>query len=96
MTAPIDLSVTTLDEIVLAISELGFRRERGELSWPELEPEYKALKAMLRQRTALFHGHADDDVYTLAALLILDGMVAQHQCDLRLAARARPPFGNRG
>jgi hypothetical protein len=84
---PTAVTITTLDEIALAISELGFRRETGELSWPELEPEHTALKAILRQHVALLH--AGVDPCDLAALLILDGMVAQHLCDLRLASQSQ-------
>lgn len=102
---PIVVTATMLDEIASAISELDFRRELGELSWPELEPEHKALKAMLRQRVELLRNRPGirpweqsltetGDICDLAALLILDGMVAQHLHDLRVASQSQPPFGN--
>jgi len=86
-------TVTTLDEIAEAISELNFRRQRGELAWPELDSEQTALTELFRRRV-----EGDDSVDStflcgLVAMLILEGMVAQHQHDLRLAAQSLPPFG---
>jgi hypothetical protein len=86
------LTDTTLDEIATAISELSFRRNRGQLCWPELGPERKVLKDLFQRRAALIRGSKIVDVYDLGAMLILDAMVAQHQHDLRLAAQAKPPF----
>ena len=75
-----------------AISELRFQRDLGELSWPHPEPELKALKALVQQRVALIGKHDIDTLADLAALLIVEGMVAQHLRDLRLAALRQSPF----
>jgi hypothetical protein len=85
-------TATTLDEIAWAISELGFRREVGEMTWPHLEPEYKTLRFLIRQRAELGR-FSYEEMFDLAALLVLDGMVAQYLRDLKLAARQQPPFG---
>jgi hypothetical protein len=82
---------TMLDEIAWAISELGFHRQLGELAWPVLEPETKALKDLIWKRVAFIENPVDFCEFT--ALLILEGMVAQHLHDLRLALQSQPPFG---
>jgi hypothetical protein len=89
---PIVVTSTTLDEIARAISELGFRREVNELSWPELEPEQRTLRNLFRQRAVLTGNRANDDLCDLAALLILDAMVAQQLHDLRLFQKSQRPF----
>ena len=88
---PISPDVTLLDEIAMAINVRGFRREPGECSWPYLKPEMKALADLIQQRA----GKGDTFPKTMigfAALLVIDGMVAQNLCDLRLAAQSLPPF----
>jgi hypothetical protein len=92
---PIAVTATMLDEFALAVSELGSRREVGELRWPELGPEQKVLKDLFRQRIALIPGAASADVCNLAAFLTLDAMIAQHLHDLKLASRAQAKFGGR-
>jgi hypothetical protein len=82
---------TTLDEIARAINDLGFRREVGELRWPHLEPEHKALKYLIRQRAELGR-FSYEEMLDFTALLILEGMVAQNLCDLRFATQSQPPF----
>jgi hypothetical protein len=84
-------AVTLLDEIAMAINERGFRREPGEASWPHLEPEMKALMDLIRRRAEQENATAEV-IFGFAALLVIDGMVAQNLCDLRLAARSLPPF----
>jgi hypothetical protein len=86
------MTATTLDEIARAIGGLSFRRVIGELAWPHLEPEMKVLKTLLQQRVALIKNLSADQFYDLAAVFILDAMVAQHLHDLRLAAQFQPPF----
>ena len=78
------VAATTLNEIARAISELGFRRQPGELAWPHLEPEMKTLAELVRRCAERMTARGGDDFYTLAALLILDGMVAQHLHELRV------------
>jgi hypothetical protein len=90
---PITVTALTLDEIAIAISELGFRREVGELCWPELAPEQTVLSDLFRQRLMLIPGITTNEICNLAALLVLDAMVAQHLHDLRLAMRVQAPFG---
>ena len=88
---PLSPDVTLLDEIAMAINERGFRREPSEASWPYLKPEMKALADLIQQRA----GKGDTSPKTMigfAALLVIDGMVAQNLCDLRLAAQSLPPF----
>jgi hypothetical protein len=89
----ITITASTFDELARAIHELGFRREDGELVWPHLEPETKALTPLFRDRVALAGAQASDLVCELAALLILEAMVAMHLYDLKLAQRSQPPFG---
>jgi len=88
---PVSADVTLLDEIAMAINERDFRREPGECSWPYLKPEMKALVDLIRQ-----HAEKDDaspeTMIGFAALLVIDGMVAQNLCDLRLAKQSLPPF----
>jgi hypothetical protein len=84
-------AVTLLDEIAMAINERGFRREAGEASWPHLEPEMKALMNLIWQR-AEQRDDSPEFIVGFAALLVIDGMVAQNLCDLRLAAQSLPPF----
>ena len=88
---PISPDVTLLDEIAMAINERGFRREPGECSWPYLEPEMKAL-ANLIQRRAEKGDTFPKTMIGFAVMLVIDGMVAQNLCDLRLAKRSLPPF----
>jgi hypothetical protein len=83
---------TMLDEIAWAISELGFHRQLGELAWPDLEPETKTLKDLIWKRVASIENLTAIDFCELTALLILEGMVAQHLHDLRLALQSQPPF----
>jgi hypothetical protein len=88
-------AVTTLDEIAMAINERGFRRAPGEDAAPYLKPEMGALVSLMRQRV----GHDDVSVEIMlgvAALLVIEAMVAQNLCDLRLAAQALPPFAGDG
>ena len=87
------VTTRTLDEIAQAISELGFQRDLGEPSWPHPLKALKALKALVQQRIALIGKHDIDTLADLAALLIVEGMVAQHLRDLRLAALRQSPFG---
>jgi hypothetical protein len=89
---PLSPDVTLLDEIAMAINERGFRREPSECSWPYLKPEMKALANMIRQRAE--KGDTSPEIMIgFAALLVIEGMVAQNLCDLRLATQALPPFG---
>jgi hypothetical protein len=88
---PLSPDVTLLDEIAMAINKRGFRREPSECSWPYLEPEMKALANMIRQRAEKGDASLMID---FAALLVIDGMVAQNLCDLRLAKQSLPPFDN--
>jgi hypothetical protein len=84
-------AVTTLDEIAMAINERGFRRGIGEAAWPHLEPETKALVDLIRQRAE--KGNWTPEIaISFAALLVIEGMVAQNLCDLRLAKQSLPPF----
>jgi hypothetical protein len=88
---PLSPDVTLLDEIAMAINERGFRREPGECSWPYLKPEMKALVDLIQQH-AKEGDTSPKTMIDFTAMLILDGMVAQNLCDLRLAARSLPPF----
>jgi hypothetical protein len=90
-TANVVATAATLDEIARAINELGFRREANELTWPHLEPEHKTLRRLIQQRAELGR-FSYEDMFDFAALLILEGMIAQNLCDLRLAAQLQPPF----
>ena len=90
MTDLITITTTTFDELARAVHELGFRRQDGELSWPHLEPEMKALTPLFRDRVTFAGEHASNLVCELAALLILEAMVAMH---LPLAHQSQPPFG---
>jgi hypothetical protein len=92
MTDLTTITATTLDEIAKAICELGFRRNVGEQCWPELKPEHDTLIDLLRQHFARLK---DNDHPGMAALLILDAMIAMHMHDLRLASAFQPPFGRR-
>jgi hypothetical protein len=85
---PIAVTAATLDEIARAIGELSFQRE-FDGAWPELEPETKALVNLFHERVALMGRHVDNLVCELAALLMLEAMVAQHLHD----SRSQPPFG---
>jgi hypothetical protein len=78
-----------LGEIAKAICELGFRRNVGEQCWPELKPEHDTLIDLLRQH---FGRLKDNDHPGMAALLILDAMIAMHMHDLWLASTFQPPF----
>jgi hypothetical protein len=89
----ITITATTFDELAQAIHELGFRRQDDELSWPHLEPEMKALTPLFRERATLAGECASNLVCELAALLILEAMVAMHLYDLKLAQQSQPPFG---
>jgi hypothetical protein len=75
----------------MAINERGFRREPGECSWPYLKPEMNALVDLIQQR-AEKGDTSPETMIGFAALLVIDGMVAQNLCDLRLAAQSLPPF----
>jgi|AmaraimetFIIA100_FD_contig_81_1623827_length_1119_multi_2_in_0_out_0_2 hypothetical protein len=85
---PIAVAFTMLDEVARAIDELGFKRAPGELRWPDLEPERKALKNLIQQYAELILGGSlsREDVFELAALFVLDGMVAQYSHDCRSGA----------
>jgi hypothetical protein len=89
---PNAVTETTLGEIARAICELGFRREIDELIWPNLEPETEALTNLFCERVALMGQRVDNLVCKLAAVLMLDAMVAQHMHDLRLASQSQSPF----
>jgi hypothetical protein len=87
------ITTTTLSEIARAISEYKSQHWAGELCWPHLEPEWKVLNDLFRRRAEQAFGtRVNNDVCDLAAILILDGMVAQHRYDLRLFAQSLPPF----
>ena len=88
---PVSADVTLLDEIAMAINERDFRREPGECSWPYLKPEMKALVDLILRR-AEKDSASPETMIGFAALLVIDGMVAQNLCDLRLAKRSLPPF----
>jgi hypothetical protein len=88
----ITVTATTFDELARAIHELGFRRQDGELSWPHLEPETKALAPLFRDRATFAGERASNLICELAALLILEAMVAMHMYDLKLACQDQPPF----
>ena len=86
-----DPSITVLDEIAMVINEHGFRREPGEGSYPWLKPEMKAVADLIRQRAA--QGDWTPEIMIgYAATLVIDAMVSQNLCDLRLAAHSLPPF----
>ena len=88
---PLSPDVTLLDEIAMAINERGFRREPSECSWPYLQPEMKALVDLILRR-AEKDSASPETMIGFAALLVIDGMVAQNLCDLRLAKCSLPPF----
>ena len=88
---PLSPDVTLLDEIAMAINERGFRREPSECSWPYIQPEMKALVDLILRR-AEKDSASPETMIGFAALLVIDGMVAQNLCDLRLAKRSLPPF----
>jgi hypothetical protein len=88
---PLSPDVTLLDEIAMAINERGFRREPSEASWPYLKPEMKALVDLIL-RPAEKGSASPATMVGFAALLVIDAMVAQNLCDLRLAKQSLPPF----
>jgi hypothetical protein len=86
-------AITMLDEIAMAINERDFRRQPGECSfYPQHEPEMKALMSLIQQRVEQDNPSLEI-IIGFAALLVIDGMVAQNLCDLRLTAQSLPPFG---
>src|SRR5262249_54211485 len=85
------ITLTVLDEMARAICDRGYRRQPGELSFPHLAPEWKTLTDLLRRRATSPPSLTTDEFYIFAAMLITEGMVAQHLHDLRLAAQCVPP-----
>jgi hypothetical protein len=72
---------TTLNEVARALSELHFERQSYGAFVVTPEEELKVLKELFRQCAVSIGEHVNDGLCNLVAVLILEAMIAQQDCE---------------
>ena len=86
----IAVSITTLDEVARAISELRFRRGAEDFNWPIAAREHEALRNLFRLRAVAIGLRVNGGLCDLVASIIIEAMVAQETHDRNLASYSQP------